>query len=597
LAGQAIRPSQFITTYGPGSILEGPDGPRVICSLANSGIFGHKQPSELEIVDQRLSDSLLEGSGILRLPTNAELGVIDSAAIYETKPFPSWSLCVKHNLMYSLHYGDVVGCPDCKALPNKFEAWKKARREAMRFVMACPKGHMDDVDWVRLIKHNKSSCNPRHLIWRGGGGALKNVDIVCPKCRGEFNLGQAYARDLKCSGKHPELGTERPGCDEDAKMMQRGAANLRLPELVTSLTIPKRDTSLHQLLGQASIRLLLLGTGAKDKTSLVKLLQPLVDRGAIPIKLVQDIQKYSDSVVAETIEDVCEAISAKNPYEYRLEEFEALQIAARRGAPLMPAATPGAPPLFEVIRQDVRQITGPNGGRLRITPVSRLRVVMVQKGYKRLDPANDFVVPTSYSDEIRHWYVGTETFGEGIFIDLGPDESGHDLDHFPLEGDESNTWMNAFSNPAEFGLDNGLYQREQYHPIFVWWHTLAHRLINALSVDSGYSSASIRERVFVDFDERDPSRSRGGILLYTTQPGGDGTLGGLIALVPEFDRVLRSALRNVDTCSNDPLCGEENFAPGRLNGAACYACQFVSETSCEYRNMLIDRNLLLRNLP
>ena len=32
--------------------------------------------------------------------------------------------------------------------------------------------------------------------------------------------------------------------------------------------------------------------------------------------------------------------------------------------------------------------------------------------------------------------------------------------------------------------------KEEYlHPVFVWWHTLSHRLITALSVDSGYSSA------------------------------------------------------------------------------------------------------------
>jgi hypothetical protein len=138
--------------------------------------------------------------------------------------------------------------------------------------------------------------------------------------------------------------------------------------------------------------------------------------------------------------------------------------------------------------------------------------------------------------------------------------------------------------------------RNQLHPVFVWWHTFAHRIINALSVDSGYSSAAIRERVFIDVNESDGA-ANGGILLYTAQPGGDGTLGGLIALVPEFERVIRGALRNIDACSNDPLCGEEQFGYGKYNGAACYACSLISETSCEHRNMRLDRNLLLQNLP
>jgi hypothetical protein len=106
----------------------------------------------------------------------------------------------------------------------------------------------------------------------------------------------------------------------------------------------------------------------------------------------------------------------------------------------------------------------------------------------------------------------------------------------------------------------------------------------------------VRERVFVGVDER-TGDAGGGVLLYTAQPGGDGTLGGLVALVSEFERVLETAFRNLDACSNDPLCGEETFAPGKYNGAACYACALVSETSCEHRNMRLDRNLLLDNLP
>jgi hypothetical protein len=117
-----------------------------------------------------------------------------------------------------------------------------------------------------------------------------------------------------------------------------------------------------------------------------------------------------------------------------------------------------------------------------------------------------------------------------------------------------------------------------------------------LAVDSGYSSAAIRERVYVRTNS-DTGTASGGVLLYTAQPGGDGTLGGLIALVPQFERVLDAALRHVDSCSNDPLCNEEHYRPGRSNGAACYACSFVSETSCEFRNMYLDRNVLRLNPP
>jgi len=223
---------------------------------------------------------------------------------------------------------------------------------------------------------------------------------------------------------------------------------------------------------------------------------------------------------------------------------------------------------------------------------------MVQTGYRRVpggDPLNSSIVTTSFSHNGRNWFSGVELFGEGIFIDL--DIESNPANSLQLSGEISMTWMDAWINPQNYSSRSLIGEdRNQLHPVFVWWHTLAHRVINALSVDSGYSSAAIRERIFIDIDT-DRGQANGGILLYTTQPGGDGTLGGLIALVPDFERVLNGALRNIDACSNDPLCSEERFSKGKYNGAACYACSLISETSCEHRNMRLDRNLLLHNLP
>ena len=183
------------------------------------------------------------------------------------------------------------------------------------------------------------------------------------------------------------------------------------------------------------------------------------------------------------------------------------------------------------------------------------------------------------------WYPGVELFGEGVFIDLSPEaQQTSVISHPNMDSDEARLWRETFdTDPTQV----------HRHPVFTWWHTLAHRLIIALSIDSGYSSASIRERVYVRIN--DDGEAAGGILLYTVQPGGDGTLGGLIGLVPTFEQVLHSALERVDSCSNDPLCGEESFSAERPNGAICYACGFVSETSCEHRNMHLDRNLLSRH--
>ena len=63
---------------------------------------------------------------------------------------------------------------------------------------------------------------------------------------------------------------------------------------------------------------------------------------------------------------------------------------------ILPACSP---PQFEIVQSQVRTIPSPRGHALRITPVNRLRVVMVQTGYRRVpggDPLNSTLVPGSF---------------------------------------------------------------------------------------------------------------------------------------------------------------------------------------------------------
>lgn len=592
---QSLRRSQFITIYGPGAILEGPEGPRVIPVLAHSELFNQqRRPQEFEITDLRLSQTLLNSAGILRLPSNAEVTELDSQWIYSTTPFPAWALCVRHSLLYHKTSEDNRACPRCDPLTNQSEAWKQVRRQAIRFVRACSAGHLDDVDWVRLIQHKHNDCRPSYLYWHGGGGSLRHINIVCPDCNASVNLGLAYSREWPCSGRFPEWGKDRPNnCDRPSKIIQRGAANLRIAELQTALTIPPRSTPLHRMLETFAVRIVLRTLKPTSKQKLLEALQDLVADQSIRSSVVTVISNYSEVEILAAINDTVAGPLPTDAHSLRLEEFRALQYAATHGAPPKQSSRPGDPHQFEVVQAHVRTIVGTNRQKLRITPVNRLRVVMVQIGYRRLDPMNA-TVDCVYDDDQRSWYPGVELFGEGIFIDRVPGSQSNQGYH--LTGTAAGSWLSAWIDPQKYDPRYHPEIREQFHPVFVWWHTLAHRLINALSVDSGYSAAAVRERVYVDINENTRDAS-GGILLYTIQPGGDGTLGGLVALVPQFERVLETALRNIDACSNDPLCGEEVFAPEKYNGAACYACALVSETSCEYRNMRLDRNLLLDNLP
>jgi hypothetical protein len=74
-------------------------------------------------------------------------------------------------------------------------------------------------------------------------------------------------------------------------------------------------------------------------------------------------------------------------------------------------------------------------------------------------------------------------------------------------------------------------------------------------------------------------------------------LGGLVGTAPRFANILRSALERATICSNDPVCADhepdDRSGDRATHGAACHGCLLIAETSCEMRNLFLDRSLLV----
>jgi hypothetical protein len=123
-------------------------------------------------------------------------------------------------------------------------------------------------------------------------------------------------------------------------------------------------------------------------------------------------------------------------------------------------------------------------------------------------------------------------------------------------------------------------------------HSFAHALMKQLSLDCGYSAASLRERIYVGAGDWDMA----GVLIYTASPDSDGTLGGL-ARQGQPDALagaIIGAIASMAWCSSDPLCIEgRSSLSHQLNKAACHACLLASETSCEEFNYMLDRASLV----
>ena len=134
---------------------------------------------------------------------------------------------------------------------------------------------------------------------------------------------------------------------------------------------------------------------------------------------------------------------------------------------------------------------------------------------------------------------------------------------------------------------------------YVLIHSLSHALMRQITLECGYTAASIRERLYCR-QPADPHGPMAGILLYTAATDSEGTLGGLVRLGQPLSlgRHIHQALEAIRICGSDPLCADH--APtgdGRgVHGACCHACLFAPETSCERGNRYLDRSTLLATL-
>lgn len=611
---QNIRASQFILTYGPGAILEGQRGPRIIPD-ADIGLFiqgSQFNVWDYRIDDDRMSKGLLDDANIFRLPSNAEVGRPSTEYIYKTKSFPSWKLCLNQanhpNQSYMLYTG--TSCPIC------LDNIRSSQQEAIRFVRACPNGHLDDVPW-ELIIHKGTDCTlanvgnipaplrrPGSFLWHRRGGTLSSIEIECPRCGRHENFGNAYYRSWTCSGRFPEREglTSTPNrpynCNRRSKIIQRQAANLRIPEIRTLLSIKQVLTKRHELLQHPAIKSQIVTNFPNSLNNFENTLRSLLNANLVTQNSVDEILlgvQWDD--LKKILNDVLNPV----PTSYHgliMDEFKELNVASINGAPPLRSPRPHSNIIFEINPNFIRNITTPNGTTIRITPVQKLRTVTVQVGYRRElsdtenDPLPSRLVDVSFEDNAsRTWYPGVQFLGEGLFIKLDDEKILQNI-----SGKHSKKWLSAFGNAAnypDYVFRDALNSKDELHPGFVWLHTLAHLIVRAIGEEAGYSSASIRERIYFEITDKG---TKGGILLYATQPGSEGTMGGLIAMAPNFENILEKVYEQLETCSGDPLCKENEMKDNSYIGASCYGCTMNSETSCEHRNMWLDRNVLLENM-
>lgn len=587
-----LRPSQLQHTFGIGSIVDLPRFSALVMGLDEWDVSHTEAISE-----PRLLSAVREReprATALRLPPYVpeEHGNMFGEWTRVGVPvevFPRFLRCP-----YCRYLGPIEstlfklranpGRPDLVRVVHENCAAAKGRSPAampVRFMMACEAGHLDDFPWDYYV-HKGTSCGKTLLQFgeRGVSGDAASVFVTCTSCRARRSMAPAFSRDAtshlpRCRGRHPHLRSFDSGCAQPPRAIGLGASNLWFPFKVAVVSIPEAEDPLlieverqwTQLSGMTSVEQI---AGARMFVP-----EKFVGFGAATdTQILAAINRYRAGATGTGRDDAGDVLAP---------EWETFthQARAPRDHPDFRIEARAVAPEW---RDDVAEVLA----------VTRLREVSALLGFTRIVAPNELhdgrygagpgFAPLSNS--ALNWVPCAETRGEGVFLRL-PEER---VAAWAKSVEEREALRRLRQGHRQWCGQRGVNPDDDWRPPrYTLLHTLAHALIRAFALECGYSASGIRERIYA-------REGMAGVLLYTAAPDSEGTLGGLVRLAePEMlALVLKQALRDAALCSSDPMCAEHRPDNDRtVHGAACHACLFAAETSCERGNRFLDRTLLV----
>ncbi len=575
-----IRQSQIVTTFGPGSMVDLKDYAALI-----GGLDVWSRPTVL-IDEERLTAKVREilGNPTLRLYAPP----IDSS---DPKSPPTGVTCWQFPRWFIVQHEEEASPFRARRLVHlrhldrgKFE---KRPVVPVRFVRACPNGHIEDIDW-RGFAHGYKRNDCRQQLWieeRGTSGDLAEIYVKC-ECGESNSLARAThvgERQLgDCDGARPWLGPnggERCGGTGGAqpnRLLIRTASNAYFPQTLSVISIPDKEAALRRAVDSVWEDFLQTAEDAQD-----------VKRDRRKPKVAAALEGFSDDEVFAEIQRR-RGVAPDSKKKIKQAEMETLLSAREETGEDVPEGDwyAKAFPLPKTRPPLLRSLE-------RVVLVHRLREVTAQVGFTRFEASS-----TDVDGELRlgvqrahlaletRWVPAVENRGEGGFLAFSADAIAvwAKRERVEARGRQLRSGFTAWQKAHTPG-------RMEFPGLpFVFLHSLSHLLITAVSLECGYSASSIRERIYA-------GESGYGILLFTGTPDSEGTLGGLVQVGQRMERFLRAALDLGRLCSNDPVCAEHVPANRQeerfLHGAACHGCLLIAETCCEKRNDFLDRALVV----
>lgn len=568
-----LRRTQLITTFGCGAIADMPDYSVII------GSTDYWKDSTPIIREPNLEKLL--GMDYFKQPLVTESNDGCPNPDIPAYRFPIMHFCPSCNKLmpYWGFTGDEGGkmCSECrkKIVPS-------------RFIAACVNGHIEDFPYNWWVHHGDlSTCKEPYredklrIEFTTDSGGLESIVVKCTACEASRTMAGSMGKDAlkgyKCHGHRPWIGLRKEyndleNCNAPMRGLQRGASNVYFTVTASALTIPPWSGRI-----QAEIE-------KQEKT-----LKPLINLGIAEEQLDILLRTYFSNMINT---DFCTLGELKAEIKRRFDdpvpdEYTEHNLLEEEYAALCKANNDDEQ--FKAEQTEVSDYL--QNYFSEIVLVKRLREILALQGFRRVFPdapsaederfqgynrEKDFV---SLSRQPMNWLPAIEMLGEGIFIRLNEEKI--------QKWEEKN-----IGRYDEMGrrLGNSYIGHGKFSARYVLLHTLSHLLIRQLSIECGYSGASIKERIYSTYSGSEKVMS--GILLYTSSSDSDGSLGGLVRMgLPEqFENIVRNMLQESAWCSSDPICIQSKSQGfNSLNYAACHACTLLPETSCEAANCLLDR--------
>lgn len=564
-----LRPGQLITTYGPGAIMDSINDSLVILDI---GYWGNNLE---EVYDNRLA-SYLRKDFFKKIPTT---GKKDLPAI----PFPNFHVCsnlkcrrlfdIRKSFDMKSYLENGPSCPRCS---------KKAHPS--RFVVSCDKGnHLDDFPW-HLWAHKKSdtsNCDGElQLTSTGYNSGLSSLKVKCLKCGSENHMGQATQKssfsELTCTGNHPHKMNLKETCIGKIIPLQRGASNVYFPVLRSAISIPKNVNEYTKLFMSGSSELE-NAESLKGKDGLVFAFQMKYEKKGV-FKNTEEFLEEWNKFKIEKSRNTEEINKYEQIKEIEYNAFVGFRKSIEIEQEFKAEEITVPPDLTKYIK--------------RIVKVHRLKEILVLLGFTRNDSPEPDVKDPGNIVRIggnTNWLPTVEIFGEGIFVEFNRES----IITWVQNNKEVFSRCEKYKKMYQEYLDAKEWKHQSGKDVvYVLMHTLSHLIMKEMSLQSGYSSSALKERIY--YNERMTA-----ILIYTGSADQEGSLGGLVEMgeIYNFRRLLLDSLEHARFCSNDPNCSiQEPEQDNYINGASCFACTMLPETACETGNMLLDRSLLIKTM-